>query len=71
MKMKKVNFEDLEVGKEYFTVCGIWQGKTTYVGSFQVGKRIKYRFTYGPADNWNNQFGHFETKNGIKVYELN
>ena len=67
--MKKVAFEDLVIGKEYFTVCGIWRGITTYVGSEVVGKRIKYRFTYGQADNWKNQFGHFSTKSNIKVYE--
>lgn len=67
--MKKVSFDNLEVGKKYFTVCGIWQGTTTYVGCEKVGKRIKYRFTYGKADNWKNQFGHFCTKSNIKVYE--
>lgn len=68
--MKKVSFDNLVVGKKYFTVCGIWKGNSTYVGSFQVGKRIKYRFTYGSVDNWESQFGHFETKSGISVYEL-
>lgn len=68
-KLKKVNFDNLEVGKTYFVRCGIWQGITTYVGPCVVGKRIKYRFTYGSVDNWKNQFGHLETKSGIKVYE--
>lgn len=68
--MIKVSFKDLVIGKEYYTECGIWKGVTTYVGAFQVGKRIKYRFTYGPADNWLNQFGHFSTKSNIKVYEV-
>lgn len=67
--MKKVAFEDLVIGKEYYTECGIWKGVASYVGSFQVGKRIKYRFTYGPYDNWSNQFGLFCTKSNIKVYE--
>ncbi len=69
--MKKVAFDDLVVGKEYYTECGIWKGLTTYVGAFQVGKRMKYQFTYGPADNWQNQFGHFSTKSNIKVFEKN
>lgn len=68
--MIKVAFKDLVIGKEYYTECGIWKGVTTYVGAFQVGKRIKYRFTYGSADNWENQFGHFSTKSNIKVYEV-
>lgn len=68
-KLRKVNFEDLIPGKKYFTKCGIWEAATIFVGAFKVGKRIKYRFTYGPADNWENQFCHFETKSGIKVYE--
>lgn len=67
--MKKVAFEDLEVGKQYFTKCGIWQGTTTYVGLEVVGKRTYYRFTYGKVDNWKKQFGHFCTKSNIKVYE--
>jgi hypothetical protein len=68
-RIKRVPFENLVIGKTYYTECGCWQGFTTYVGAFQVGKRIKYRFTYGSADNWRNQFGHFETKSGIRVYE--
>lgn len=67
--MKRVSVDNLVVGKEYYTECGIWCGTTTYVGSFNVGKRIKYRFTYGSADKWQNQFGHFATKSQIKVYE--
>lgn len=67
--MKKVAFEDLVVGKEYYTVCGIWRGITTYVGCVKVGNKIKYRFTYGPRNNCFNQFGHFCTKSEIKVYE--
>ena len=69
MKLKKVSFDNLEVGKKYYTKCGIWHGFTTFVGSYSVGKRIKYRFTYGDVDNWRNQFGHFCTKSAIKVYE--
>lgn len=69
-KGSRVSFDDLVVGKEYYTECGIWQGRTSYVGAFEVGKRIKYRFTYGKADNWENQFGHFCTKSNIKVFEL-
>lgn len=68
--MKKVSFNDLVVGKKYYTVCGIWRGTTTFVGSFQCGKRTKYRFTYGTSDNWQNQFGHFCTKSNIEVYEI-
>ena len=68
--MKKAAFDNLEVGKKYFTICGIWQGTTTYVGCEKVGKRIKYRFTYGQVDNWENQFGHFCSKSNIKVYEM-
>lgn len=67
--MKKVPFENLVIGNQYYTECGIWKGITTYVGSQLIGKRTKYRFTYGSVDNWKNQFGHFETKSGIKVYE--
>ena len=67
--MKKVKFDSLEVGKKYFTKCGIWQGITTYVGSEIVGKRVYYRFTFGNVDNWRKQFGHFCTKSNIKVYE--
>lgn len=70
MRLKKVSFDNLVVGKKYFTVCGIWQGITTFVGSYVVGKRTKYRFTYGECDNWLNQFGHFCTKSAIKVYEV-
>ena len=68
--MKKVFFDDLIPGKEYYTECGIWKGFTTYVGSYLVGKRVKYRFTFGPADNWENQFGHFCTKSQIKVFVM-
>lgn len=68
--MKKVPFDQLVVGKQYYTECGIWKGRTTYVGTLQVGKRIKYQFTYGPVDNWQNQFGHRALKSEIKVYEL-
>lgn len=68
--MKKVDFNELVVGKQYYTECGIWKGRTTFVGAYQVGKRVKYRFTYGTVDNWENQFGHFETKSNIKVFEL-
>ena len=71
MKMKKVSFDNLVIGERYYTECGIWQGYTTFVGSFKVGKRIKYRFTYGPADNWQNQFGHFCLKSEIRVYQIN
>lgn len=70
-KMKRIQFENLIQGKEYFVICGIWQGQASYVGTVKVGKRIKYRLTYGPADNWKNQFGHLQPKSGIKVYELN
>ena len=68
--MKKVAFDNLVIGKEYYTECGIWRGVTTFVGSVQAGKRIKYRFTYGSVDNWENQFGHCCNKSNIKVYEL-
>lgn len=68
--MKKVPFDRLEVGKEYYTECGIWKGRTVFVGTLQVGKRIKYQFTYGSVDNWKNQFGHCALKSEIKVYDL-
>lgn len=67
--MKKVSFDNLVVGNKYYTQCGIWEGNTTFVGSYKVGKRTKYRFTYGEADNWQNQFGHFCLKSEIKVFE--
>lgn len=69
-RLKRINVKDLEVGKQYYTVCGIWRGKTTFVGSQQVGKRTKYRFTYGGIDNWQNQFGHFALNSEIKVFAL-
>lgn len=68
--LKRVSVKELQVGKEYYTVCGIWRGHTIYVGSSQVGKRTKYRFTYGNIENWQNQFGHFALNSEIKVYEL-
>lgn len=68
--MKKVKFDDLVVGNDYIVECGIWLGRVSFVGKENVGKRTKYRFTYGDADNWRNQFGHFETKSNIRVYEL-
>ena len=69
-RLKRVSVKDLVVGKKYYTVCGIWRGNTTFVGSVQVGKRTKYRFTYGDLDNWENQFGHCALNSEIKVYEL-
>lgn len=68
--MKKVPFDQLVIGKQYYTECGIWKGRTSFVGTLQVGKRIKYLFTYGSSDNWNNQFGHCALKSEIKVYEI-
>lgn len=68
--MKKASFDNLVVGKTYYTECGIWCANTTFVGSYKVGKRVKYRFTYGEANNWENQFGHFCLKSEIKVYEI-
>lgn len=68
--MKKVPFDQLVVGNSYYTECGIWNGRTTFVGTLKVGKRIKYRFTYGSVDNWQNQFGHCALKSEINVYEL-
>ncbi len=68
--MKKVPFDQLVVGKKYYTVCGIWTGCTTFVGTFLHGKRTRYYFTYGSVDNWKNQFGHCALKSEIKVYEL-
>lgn len=70
MKRKRVNVDDLVVGRLYYTECGIWRGLTTFVGSFRVGKRIMYRFTYGEAENWENQFGLFSAKSNIKVFEV-
>ena len=67
--MKKVPFDNLVIGNQYYTECGIWKGVTTYVGTETIGKRTKYRFTYGSVDNWKKQFGHLETKSGIKVFE--
>lgn len=52
--MKRVAVENLVVGKQYYVMCGIWRGVVSFVGAFQVGKRIKYRFTYGSVDNWKN-----------------
>lgn len=69
-RLKRVSVKDLEIGKKYYTVCGIWRGQTVYVGSIQVGKRTKYRFTYGNLENWENQFGHLALNSEIKVYEL-
>lgn len=69
-RMKRVDFCDLVPGKRYHTVCGIWRGTTTFVGSYPCGKRTKYRFTYGNAENWKNQFGHECLKSEIKVYEV-
>ena len=31
--MKKVPFENLVIGNQYYTECGIWKGVTTYVGT--------------------------------------
>lgn len=67
--MKRVDFSELVPGKSYHTICGIWDGVTTFVGAYSHGKRTKYRFTYGHADNWQNQFGHYCLKSEIKVYE--
>lgn len=68
--MKKANFEKLIVGKEYYVHCGIYKAIVTYVGSQLVGKRMKYRFTFGQVDNWKNQFNFFSTKSNLKVFEL-
>lgn len=70
MILKKVSFDNLVIGKQYYVKCGIWQGRVSFVGTYQSGKRIKYHFTYGPAENWENQFGHICSKSQIKVYEI-
>lgn len=67
---KRVSVKNLEIGKRYHIVCGIWRGNAAFVGSVQVGKRTKYRFTYGDINNWQNQFGHLALNSEIKVYEL-
>lgn len=66
---ERVNFDNLVIGKKYYTECGVWRGVTVYVGRFRVGKRIKYWFTYGSLEDYRINFGHFETKSNIKVYE--
>lgn len=67
--MKKVAFEDLVPGKEYYVKCGIWSGNCCFVGAVPYGSRFKYRFTYGPANNWINQYGLFAFKSNLTVYE--
>ena len=67
--MKKVKFESLVPGSEYYVECGIWSGFVIFVGAFPDGKRIKFRFTFGNIENWRNQFNIFSTKSNLKVME--
>lgn len=53
-KVRLNNFDNLVPGREYFVVCGIWQSYVSFVSSFQYGRITRYRFTFGPADNWQN-----------------
>lgn len=68
MKLKRINIDDCVVGNEYYVQIGIWQGNVSFVGSYLKGRRKFYRFTFGPADNWVNQFNFKGPKSKYKVF---
>lgn len=69
VKKIRVKIEDLEIGKEYYVECGIWQTLATFVCFETKGNRTYLRFTIGELENWKNQFGLHATKSNFKVYE--
>ena len=71
--MKRVKFEELEIGREYFVKCGIWQSVVTYVGMISRGRSNVAcpLFTFGPSiDEWQDNINIHSAKSNIKVYEL-
>ena len=72
-KMKRVKFEELVIGREYFVKCGIWQSVVTYVGMIpRGGSNVACPlFTFGPSiEEWQNNINIHSAKSNIKVYEI-
>lgn len=62
------NFENLEIGKKYFVVCGIWCANAIYCG--HVINKKEYTFTFGNSVNeWKNNFNISSCKSNIEVFE--
>ncbi len=69
--MKRVKFDDVVIGKEYFVKCGVWQARVLYVGMILRGNVPCPLFTFGCCiDDWKNNFNIHSAKSNIKVYEL-
>lgn len=68
MKLKRINIDNCVVGNKYFVQIGTWEADVSFVGSFYTGRRKFYRFTFGSADNWVNQFNFVGTKSKFKVF---
>lgn len=70
MTKKRIKFEDLVIGKEYFVECGIWQANVIYCGLKKQGKRMLPYFTFGKCvEDWKNNFGIHSAKSNLKIYE--
>lgn len=73
--MKRVRFEDIEIGKRYIVKAGIWQLRNAmYVGLIpiiQCNGKYKYNplFTCGDLDTWKENINIHTSKSNIKIYE--
>ena len=64
-----MNVTELEVGKKYLLDTGFWgMSKLLYCGPVKEGKRIKYRFTFGPTvESWKYNFNFVACKSNFKI----
>ena len=67
----KISVNDLVVGKKYLFDTGFWgRSQLLYCGSVKEGKRLKYRFTFGPTvDSWKYNFNFVACKSSFKILE--
>lgn len=67
----KISVNDLVIGKRYLLDTGFWgRIKLLYCGIVKEGKRIKYRFTFGPTvESWICNFNFVACKSSFKVLQ--